>query len=363
MAVSISQVSFEHHRIALGIGEAKPRISWQFEGDAGNWSQGGYSIEVSRAGKSDIFDVTSSESVLVDWPTVALTSAESALVRVKAHGGDDGIDTDWSETFSVETGLLDDDDWSGAQVIAANRTTEKNAAHQPILFRKGFSVEDNIESARLYITAYGIYEAFINGVRVGDAVLAPGWQSYKHRLVYNTYDVTHLLQHGSNAIGIHVGEGWYAGRIGFDSSRNIYGDTLGAFALLVVTKADGSKQTIPTDLTWSSGTGAIITSEIYDGELYNSTLEQPGWSTLDFTPPDNAKEWIGVKTLDPPYGRLAAPDSPPIRRVEEVELKQIITTPSGATVLDFGQNLVGWLRLNVSGPAGTKIKLVHVEGE
>nr|AFA53085.1 extracellular glycosyl hydrolase family 78 protein [Xylaria polymorpha]AFA53086.1 extracellular glycosyl hydrolase family 78 protein [Xylaria polymorpha] len=359
MAVSIFQVSFEHHRTALGIGEASPRISWQFEGDAGNWSQSGYSIEVSRQGKADVFNVTSSDSVLVDWPTVALSSAESALVRVKAYGAD-SVDTDWSEAFPVETGLLADDDWSGAQVIAANKTTEQNVPHQPILLRKDFSLDGDVSSARLYITAYGIYEAFINGDRVGDAVLAPGWQSYNHRLVYDTYDVTSLLQSGSNAIGVHVGEGWYAGRIGFSTSRNIWGDTLGAFALLVVTKADGSKETIPTDLTWSSSTGAIITSEIYDGELYNSTLDQPGWATVDFKAPESA-EWIGVKELKSPLGRLSAPDGPPIQRVEEVQLQEVITTPSGATVLDFGQNLVGWLQLNVTGPAGTAIKMVHVE--
>ncbi|KAI3317807.1 glycoside hydrolase family 78 protein [Xylariaceae sp. AK1471] len=361
MAVSISQVSFEHHRTALGIGEASPRISWRFEGTAGNWSQSSYSIEISREGKtSDVFNFTSSDSVLVDWPTVALSSAESALVRVKAYGGDSGIDTDWSETVSVETGLLVDEDWSGAQMIAANKTTEQNAPHQPILLRKEFSSEGDVSSARLYITAYGLYEAFINGKRVGDAVLAPGWQSYNHRLVYDTYDVTTLLQSGSNAIGIQVGEGWYAGRIGFDVTRNIWGDTLGAFAVLVVTKADGSKETIPTDLTWSSSTGAIITSEIYNGERYNSTLDQPGWATADFDPPENA-QWIGVTALKSPLGRLAAPDGPPIRRLEEVELQQVLTSPSGATILDFGQNLVGWLRLNVSGPAGTEIKMVHVE--
>jgi alpha-L-rhamnosidase len=363
MAVSISQVSFEHHRTALGIGEASPRISWQFEGSVSNWSQSGYSIEVSRAGKkADVFDFTSSDSVLVDWPTVALSSAESASVRVKAYGGESGVDTDWSETVSVETGLLADEDWTGAQMIAANKTTEQNSPHQPILLRKKFSLEGDVSSARLYITAYGLYEASINGKRVGDAVLAPGWQSYNHRLVYDTYDVTNILQSGSNAIGIQVGEGWYAGRIGFDTSRNVWGDTLGAFALLVVTKADGSKQTVPTDLSWSASTGAIITSEIYDGEFYNSTQDQPGWATVDFNPPENA-EWIGVKALKSPLGRLAAPDGPPIRRVEEVELQKILTTPSGATVLDFGQNLVGWLRLNVSGPAGTKIKMVHVEGK
>ncbi|KAI1418953.1 extracellular glycosyl hydrolase family 78 protein [Xylaria sp. FL1777] len=360
MAVHISQVSFEHHRVALGIGEASPRISWQFEGHASNWSQSGYSIEVSRQGRSDVFDFTSPESVLVDWPTVALSSAESATVRVRAYGSHNDFDTGWSKPFSVETGLLEDEDWSGVQMIAANKTTEQNVPHQPILLRKDFSIDGYITSARLYISAYGLYEAFINGHRVGDAVLAPGWQSYNHRLVYDTYDVTRLLKHRSNSIGIHVGEGWYAGRIGFDTARNIWGDTLGAFALLVITRADGSKEIVPTDLTWSSSTGAITTSEIYDGEYYDSANDQPGWTTANFKPPKNAK-WIGVKALKSPLGRLTAPDGPPIRRLEEVELQDVITTPSGATVLDFGQNLVGWLRLQVTGPAGTKIKMVHVE--
>ncbi|KAI8623914.1 glycoside hydrolase family 78 protein [Xylariaceae sp. FL1651] len=360
MAVSISQVSFEHHRVSLGIGEASPRISWQFEGDAANWVQSAYSLEVTRQGQSNVFNVTSSDSVLVDWPTVALSSAESALVRVKAYGGDNGPNTDWSEAFSVETGLLTEEDWSGAQMIAANKTTEQNAPHQPILLRKEFTLDSDISSARLYITAHGLYEAYINGARIGDAVLAPGWQSYNHRLIYDTYNVTSLLQTGSNAIGIQVGEGWYAGRIGYDSERNVWGDTLGALALLVLTKADGTKETFSTDLSWSSGTGPIITSEIYDGEVYNSTLEQPGWSTANFVPPANA-QWIGVKALNTPYAQLTAPDGPPISRLETVELQQVLTTPSGATVLDFGQNLVGWLHLNVSGPAGTEIKMIHVE--
>ncbi|KAJ3579103.1 hypothetical protein NPX13_g1462 [Xylaria arbuscula] len=362
MAVSISQVSFEHHRVALGIGEPSPRISWRFEGDAGNWSQSGYSIEVARQGNTDVFNVTSSDSVLVDWPTVALSSAESATVRVRSYGGDSGGDTDWSEPVSVETGLLSDEDWFGAQMIAADKPTEQDAPHQPILLRKDFSLDTNVTSARLYITAYGVYEASINGQRVGDAVLAPGWQSYQHRLVYDTYDVTSLLAGNSNnTIGIQVGEGWYAGRIGFETSRNIWGDTLGAFALLVVTNADGTSEMITTDLTWSSSTGAITTSEIYDGEFYNSVNDQPGWNTPDFTPPANASKWIGVRALESPLGRLTAPDGPPIRRLEEVVLKDVITTPAGATVLDFGQNLVGWLRLNVSGPAGTTIKMIHVE--
>ncbi|KAI1491091.1 extracellular glycosyl hydrolase family 78 protein [Biscogniauxia mediterranea] len=363
MAVTISQVSFEHHRVALGIGETTPRISWRFDGNSPNWTQSGYSLEVSRGAQRspELFHFNSSDSVLVPWPTIALTSTESAKVRVKAYGQDDQPETPWSEPASVETGLLSKEGWSGALMIAADKETEQNAAHQPVLFRKEFSVPDSVAYARLYITANGLYDAHINGERVGDAVLAPGWQSYKHRHVYDTHDVTDLLKKGDNAIGIQVGEGWYAGRLGYNGGqRNIWGDTLGVMALLVLTKEDGTKETIYTDNSWQSGTGPIITSEIYDGERYDSTLEQQGWSSAGFVAPSTAK-WIGVKEVEAPYDVLTEPVGPPVRRTEEVELKQVLRSPSGAPILDFGQNLVGWLRLKVSGPAKSTIKMVHAE--
>ncbi|KAH9904912.1 extracellular glycosyl hydrolase family 78 protein [Xylariomycetidae sp. FL2044] len=363
MAVRISEVYFEHHRLALGIGESEPRISWRFEGDAGNWTQDGYTIEILRASQSspETFEIGSPDSSLVPWPTVSLNSTESATVRVKASGEGDHPDTVWSDPVTVETGLLNDQDWSGALMIAADRETEFNATHRPILLRNDFTLDSPISSARLYITAYGMYEAYFNGARVGTNVLAPGWQSYHYRHVYDTYDVTGLLLQGKNAIGIHVGEGWYSGRIGFETERNLYGDTLAAMALLVVTGQDGTKQYIRTDESWASAFGAVITSEIYDGETYDSRLEKKGWSEPDYHTTDGAGDWIGVKQLEAPYGRLFAPDGPPIRRIEEVTLKKMITSPSGKTILDFGQNLVGWLRLNVTGPEGQSIKMVHTE--
>ncbi|KAI1340846.1 extracellular glycosyl hydrolase family 78 protein [Xylariaceae sp. FL0016] len=372
MAVSISQVWFEHHRAALGIAETQPRISWRFEGTAQNWTQSGYSLEVSRPGDNmatmtepQLFQFNSSDSLLVPWPSIALSSAESVSVRVKAHGANGGPDTPWSDVTSVETGLLAQEDWQGAMMIASDKANETTGPHQPVLLRKEFSVDGEIASARLYITAFGMYEAKINGDRVGDAVLAPGWQSYKHRHVYDTYDVTELLQSGDNAIGIQVGEGWYAGRLGYhyldgNGTWNNYGDTIGALALLVVTGSDGEQTIVPTDLTWGSSTAAIQTSELYDGEYYDSRLEQPGWTTTDFEAPDSAA-WIGVKELTAPWEQLQSPDSPPIRKVEEVQLQNIITSPKNKTILDFGQNLVGWLELKVSGPSGHTIKLVHAE--
>lgn len=208
MSVSISSISFEHHYHAFGIAEASPRISWRFEGDAINWEQTGYEIEITRDGIPRIFSANSSESRLVSWPDEPLSSSEAATVRARAYGS--GAATEWSEAVSVEAALLDGD-WAGAIPIAADRETEVNSTHKPIIFRKGFNIDSTIASARLYITGLGIYEAMINGRRVGDHVLAPGYMSYQFRHTYDTYDVTDFLKHGGNAIGVTVGEGWWSG--------------------------------------------------------------------------------------------------------------------------------------------------------
>ncbi|PSN59385.1 alpha-L-rhamnosidase A [Corynespora cassiicola Philippines] len=359
MSVSISQLSFEHHYPAFGIAETQPRISWKFDGAAVDWEQSGYDVEITRGpdGVPNIFNVNSSDSVLVPWPDSPLATAESASVRARAYGKDGQPATEWSETFSVETGLLEAEDWGDAIPIAADRDTEVDAPKRPILFRKTFNLDSDAASARLYITALGLYVAEINGKRVGDHVLAPGYMSYQYRHVYDTYDVTDLLATGENVIGATIGEGWYAGRFGLDKERNIWGDTLGLLALLVITNPDGSKQTIQSDLSWRASTGPVITSEIYDGEVYNSTLEIDGWSSTGF----DDTEWLGVKELPAPAGAISSPDGPPVREIETRKPVEIFQSRSGKTVVDFGQNLVGWLRLKVDGPAGTNITMVHTE--
>lgn len=360
MAVTISKVAFEHHRQALGIGETGPRISWRFGGNAANWQQSAYDIEVVRGfgGHAHAHKVKSSQSLFVEWPEDPLNSTERATVRVRAHGQQGQSSTPWSDWVMVETGLLKSEDWSGAAPIAANRDTEKNGPKTPIYFRKEFPSSSDIQSARLYITAMGIYEAEINGKRVGDHVLAPGWQSYNNRHVYNTYDVTDLIQSGNNAIGVAVGEGWFSGRIAFDG-RNWWGDTIGLQSLLKVTHKNGTITSIPTDDSWKANTGPVISSEIYDGESYDSRLEEKikGWSSPSF----NSTDWLSVKTLPALKGKLVSPDGPPVRKLGERMPEKIFQSPSGKTLIDFGQNLVGWLKLTVEGPAGTKITMHHAE--
>ncbi|KAL2784585.1 bacterial alpha-L-rhamnosidase-domain-containing protein [Aspergillus keveii] len=357
MSLSISQVSFEHHRSALGIGETTPRISWRFDGAVSNWWQSAYDIEVNRGGQTQTYHTKSSDSVLVPWPGEPLDSGEEATVRVRSFGRHRHANTPWSDPVNVEPGLLSPEDWQGVEAIVSDRKTEVNSTHRPIYFRKDFSVDEEVLAARLYITALGVYEARLNGQRVGDLVLAPGWQSYAYRHEYNTYDVTDLLQTGDNAIGVTVGEGWWAGNLGFSGRRNIYGDTLGVLCLLSVTTSNGTKIFIPSDGTWKSSVGPIIASEIYHGEKYNSTQEIEGWDSPGF----DASEWLGTHTVDFDKSVLAAPDAPPVRRIEERKLENVFSSASGKTVLDFGQNLVGWLRVRVKGPKGSTITFVHTE--
>lgn len=364
MAVAISKLSFEHHRVALGIAETTPRISWRFSGHASNWEQSSYDIEVVRGGpahaSASSYSTTSPQSMYVPWPGQPLKSMERAKVRARAHGEHGRSTTPWSDWVAVETGLLMSDDWAGAVPIAADRQTETNGPKKPIYLRKSFLAGEDIESARLYITALGLYEAEINGHRVGDSVLAPGWQSFNYRHVYDTYDVTSLVKDGDNAIGVVVGEGWFAGRIAFSNNRNIWGDTIGVLSLLAITLKNGTAIKVPTDDSWKANTGPILLSEIYDGESYDSRLEagMKGWSTASF----DAKDWLAVKKLSLVKGKLVPGDGPPVRRLEERKPERIFKSASGKTLVDLGQNLVGWLRLNnVQGPRGTNITLHHAE--
>ncbi|KAL3584683.1 hypothetical protein FPOAC2_14464 [Fusarium poae] len=363
MALTISRVSFEHYRTALGIAETEPRISWRFDGDVANWEQSSYDVEVTRSVNDEpkSFSFNSSDSLYLPWPDVPLDEAELAHLRVRAHGlaASNQPSTPWSDWVSVETGLLKES-WKNVKPIASTIKVNVSEPKRPVYFRKDFAVPDSFESARLYITALGIYEAEINGKRVGDHVLAPGWQSYHHRHVYDTYDVTDLITPGANAIGALVGEGWYAGRLGFDGgNRNIYGNSTGLLAQLHIKSKNGTVSKVYTDATWKSGFGPVVNGEIYDGEHYDGNLEYEikGWSEPGF----NDASWYETHVLSAVDRVLVPPDQPPTQRIQEVKPQEFFKSPSGKQLVDFGQNLVGWLRLKVDGPANTTITLRHAE--
>ena len=215
----LSPVRFEHHREALGVGEAAPRLTWQAAATPG-WQQAAYELAVG----DEVFRVASAASVLVPWPAAPLLPREARAVRVRVTGADGSV-SDWSDPAVVERGL-DAGDWQASLIepVSAERGTAA-------LLRREFTVDGDIAAARLYATAHGIYVAEVNGRRVGDDALAPGWTSYHRRLRYQAYDVTGLLRPGANVIGFQVADGWWRGRLGFvPGARDTYGTSLGLLA-------------------------------------------------------------------------------------------------------------------------------------
>jgi alpha-L-rhamnosidase len=356
---AVTDVRFEHVRDPLGLGTTRPRLSWTTVTEARDWRQTTYEIEATtpgRAASPASVKTESAESVLVPWPFEPLRAREHVSVRVRVTGPDGAV-SPWSEPARAETGLLAPQDWS-ARFITAD-WDEDPATDQPCpLLRREFALRDAVRSARLYATALGVYEAEINGTRVGDHVLAPGWTAYDKRLRYQTFDVTGLLRRGPNVLGAVLGDGWFRGRIGFDGkTRAVYGDRLAFLAQLDVAYEDGTTERITTDGSWRSATGPVASSSIYDGEAYDARRERPGWSR----PGHDDSGWHGVRTVARDLATLVAPDGPPVRRVEEREPVAVTRSPSGKTILDFGQNLVGRLRLAVRGEPGRRIALRHAE--
>jgi alpha-L-rhamnosidase len=197
---------------------------------------------------------------------------------------------------------------------------------------------------------------YINGKKVGDELFTPGWTSYNKRIQYQTFDVTSMLQ-SKNSIGATLGDGWYRGNIGWQNQRNYYGEKLALIAQLHIVYADGTSETIETNESWKATTGPILNSDIYNGENYDARLEMPGWKNAGF---DDSK-WGKTAVHNYSKTHLIAPQGPPVKAIEEITPVKIFTTPKGETVLDMGQNMVGWVRLKVNGKKGDAVTMKFAE--
>jgi alpha-L-rhamnosidase len=266
-----------------------------------------------------------------------------------------GKASDWSPIAQWQVGLLSPAYWKAKWIEVGYK--EDSVSRPGALFRKQFSAGKKIKSAVAYITSHGIYEAFINGKRVGDLYLTPGWTSYNKRLQYQMYDVTALMNQGKNAIGVMVGSGWYRGSLGWKDSINHYGRNLGLLLQLNINYDDGTSEAVLSDGTWKSSTGAITYTEIYNGETQDARKEQVGWTSANFI--DSG--WSGVKTKDYSKENIITTENEPVKKQETFKAVKIFTSPEGDKIIDFGQNLVGWVVVKAKGKAGDKIVLSHAE--
>jgi alpha-L-rhamnosidase len=367
---------------------ATPRLSWRFsdrttnepDKTIQNWYQAGYQVDIRRPNRGDgktlSFKVDGDCNAFAPWPDAPLVSRERAFVRVRAFGSskkkseDDAGNTveatSWTEWKVLEAALLCPNDWKAKLITVAADFQRTNI--RPIRLRKIFRVPGlgTQWQARLYITSLGVYEAYLNGQRIGDECLAPGWTSFHHRLQYNVYDVGNMLQPKGreNNLAIEVASGMYAGRLLWNDEYKFafYGDHIAAFAQLEVRRGEEAilpHYVLATDSTWEGSWSPLLSSSIYDGEQYMMELEQQGWNE---SPQPPMFGWQPVKELPMPKAKLVATSSPPVRVTQTVRATNVFMSPGGKVLVDFGQNLVGKVIIHsLSRPDGHTLRIRHAE--
>ncbi len=293
--------------------------------------------------KPDLWDSgkkSGAESLDISYSGKSLFSRMAVYWRVRVWDLK-GKESPWSSTAIFEMGFLSKSDWQ-ADWIAA---TPPNSGEPSPCFRKMFTVTKTPVKARLYVTAHGVFETHINGRRVGDDYLTPGWTDYNKRLYYLVYDVTEHIQEGINIASAMLGNGWFAGRLGWGDQKHYYGERPSLLYQLEITYSDGFRELVCSGNGWKSKYGPIISSDIYDGETYDSRLAIKGWMEAGF----NDSNWTPVELLKRSEALLVSKPNLPIRRQETLPALSISEPSPNIYIFDFGQNMVGWACVRIKG--------------
>jgi len=336
----------------LGYTLNKPRLSWITEAEGAS-AQLACRVEVAY--DESFTNLLHDSGLREDIDSIAYTIQEALQPRTRYYWRVQ-VQTDIGDVFSpvawFETAKLDEA-WQGKWITP---DWEDQSIHP--LLRTGFKLTKPITQARLYVCGLGLYEAEINDKRVGDEHLTPYCNSYSHWIQYQTFDVTQLLTEGDNAVGVMLGNGWYKGRFGFRGEEGgHYGDSFALLCELIVQFADGTSEVIASDTSWKSAPSYILDSSIYDGEVQDATRKLADWSSPSY----DREAWSAVRPIDIDYSLLEARRSIPVRIKEKLKPIKVIHTPKGETVLDLGQNMVGWISFINRAPKGSKIFLQYGE--
>ena len=338
----------------LGIDVASPRFSWVVNHPKRGQFQSAYRLLVTSsredldADNSDKWDsgkVASEQSINVLYKGSPLESRKTYYWKVRLWDKE-GRMSSWSRVAIFEMGFLKPDDWKGKWIKGGN------------LLRKEFTVDKNIKRARAYICGLGYYELQINGEKVGDHVLDPGWTDYDKRALYVTYDITNYLKIGENAVGVMLGNGRYNPGRYSSSQFKKYSHSPVLIVQIHINFTDSSSIKVVTDETWKVAQGPIMRNDIYDGEIYDARLEKPGWNAPNY----NDSDWDAATAANTPGGKLISQGSfPPIKVVKKMQPVEITNPRPNVYVYDFGQNFSGWVRLCVCGRKGIQVKLRYSE--
>ena len=341
----------------LGIDEPKPRLSWQVvarDPKARGLTQGAYQVVVASSpellakNQGDLWDsgkVASSQSLHVPYAGKPLASLQHCVWKVCVWTQNREA---WSEPAAWAMGFLKEEEWNAKWIGASNPLP---------LLRREFAVSKPVRRATAYIAGLGFHELRLNGAKVGNHELEPGWTHYRKTCEYSAYDVTPFLKQGRNALGVMLGNGMYnvtGGR--YTKFKGSFGD-LKLILHLRVEYSDGTTDSVASDDSWRASAGPVVFSCIYGGEDYDARKEVAGWDKPGFQ--DSA--WTPVVILAGPGGKLTTRSAPPILIKEEFRTVQITQPSPGVFVYDLGQNFSGWPALTVSGPAGATVKLTTGE--
>ena len=331
----------------IGIDVREPRFSWVLHHTARAQAQTAYQVLVSGRPEGvdqdtgDVWDsgrVASSDSIQVVYAGKPLASGKTYYWKVR-YWDTAGDASPFSSVAQLEMGLLSRDEWKGQWIGGEN------------LLRKELTLNGKIVRARAYVTALGYYELRINGEKVGKNVLDPAWTTYPKRVLYTTYDITHQLRNGKNALGAMLGGGWATlGERFFEPAAGPYYKAPALLLQVNIELEGGKTVSVASDTSWKMAPGPIVSDSVYDGEVYDARREIAGWDRPGF----DESSWSPAQAVEGSKGTLSAQMMPPIRVIDSMVPISLSNPTPGVYVYDMGQNMSGWVQLRVRGPPGPK---------
>lgn len=362
-AIKIATLRTEGIQFPLGLDVDRPQFCWSFGRPEGpGSSQSAFRIAVAtseerlKTGLPDAWDsgiVRTGAHTSVPYEGVAILPRQRYYWNVTVW--DEQGKPSTSGTAWWETGMLAGDCWSGRWIGASAGAI----GDQPLVqLRRSFNVKGTVTRARAYISGLGHYEMRLNGAKVGQRELEPGWTDYDKTVLYSVYDLTHQVRQGENTVGVLLGNGFYhvaGGR--YTKFKDSYGEPK-CLAELVIDYDDGTTDTIVTDRSWSMSESPLTFSCIYGGEDYDAGLEQEGWDEPGF---EENERWRRVCELQPPQGKLSVQSSPPLTVTKRFPVSGVSEPRKGVYVYDLGQNFSGWPSIRISGTKGARVKLTPAE--
>ena len=372
----------------LTIESEKPLFSWIVNAEGYNKSQSAYHILVASSedklneADADVWNskkVNSNKSVHVKYIGEALEAMKTYYWKVKIWD-ETGVSSGWSKIQKFEMGLMNMGNWGDSKWITLNKDTRTSAHRfrdyktgrmekpEPVdgfaasYFRNEISIDKTIKNAQAYICGLGYYELYLNGEKVGDHVLDPAPSNYDKQAYYVNYDITEELKLGKNAFGIILGNGFYGQNISWnrDPESNKKGVSYGPPTVKLLVKLqynDGTEADFYTDETWKEATGPIVFNNIYGGDTYDARYELGNWNTAGY----NDAKWGNAKETSPKLNKISAQQIPPIKKLKEFKPQNVFKGADGEWIVDFGQNIAGWVKLNVKEKEGQLIEVITTE--